>query len=138
MSLYKNFRKILTIFFLLFLVKNSAVAQVTPKVPTVDDQRKIQQNPTLKKSPQEIFKEPVEEDKIKKDELKIILKKINFEGNTIFSNETLQEVVKKYIDIEIEENNLEDITEELSFFYKSQGYWANAVFPEQDIDTSNF
>ena len=134
MSLYKNFRKILTILFLLFLVKNSAVAQVTPKVPTVDDQRKIQQNPTLKKSPQEIFKEPVEEDKIKKDELKIILKKINFEGNTIFSNETLQEVVKKYIDIEIEENNLEDITEELSFFYKSQGYWANAVLPEQDID----
>ncbi len=134
MGLYKNFRKILTILFLLFLVKNSAVAQVTPKVPTVDDQRKIQQNPTLKKSPQEIFKEPVEEDKIKKDELKIILKKINFEGNTIFSNETLQEVVKKYIDIEIEENNLEDITEELSFFYKSQGYWANAVFPEQDID----
>ena len=134
MGLYKNFRKILTILFLLFLVKNSAVAQVTPKVPTVDDQRKIQQNPTLKKSPQEIFKEPVEEDKIKKGELKIILKKINFEGNTIFSNETLQEVVKKYIDIEIEENNLEDITEELSFFYKSQGYWANAVFPEQDID----
>ena len=134
MSLYKNSRKILTIFFLLFLVKNSAVAQVTPKVPTVDDQRKIQQNPTLKKSPQEIFKEPVEEDKIKKDELKIILKKINFEGNTIFSNEKLQEVVKKYIDIEIEENNLDDITEELSFFYKSQGYWANAVLPEQDID----
>ena len=134
MSLYKNSRKILTIFFLLFLVKNSAVAQVTPKVPTVDDQRKIQQNPTLKKNPQEIFKEPVEEDKIKKDELKIILKKINFEGNTIFSNEKLQEVVKKYIDIEIEENNLDDITEELSFFYKSQGYWANAVLPEQDID----
>ena len=66
--------------------------------------------------------------------MKIILKKINFEGNIIFSNEKLQEVVKKYIDIEIEENNLDDITEELSFFYKSQGYWANAVLPEQDID----
>ena len=29
------------------------------------------QNPTLKKSPQEIFKEPVEDDQIKKEEMKI-------------------------------------------------------------------
>ena len=55
-----------------FLINNNLFGQITnQKVPTVDDQRKIQQNPTLKKSPQEIFKEPVEDDQIKKEEMYI-------------------------------------------------------------------
>ena len=134
MTVCKNYFKILIFFFVFFLINNTLVAQITsPKVPTVDDQRKIRQNPTLKKSPQEIFKEPLEEDQIKKDEMKIILKKINFEGNTIFSSEKLQEIVKNFINIEIDLKDLKNISQELSFFYKSQGYWANAVIPEQDI-----
>ena len=134
MTVFKNYFKILIFFFFFFLINNTLVAQITsPKVPTVDDQRKIRQNPTLKKSPQEIFKEPLEEDQIKKDEMKIILKKINFEGNTIFSSEKLQEIVKNFINIEIDLKDLKNISQELSFFYKSQGYWANAVIPEQDI-----
>ena len=77
MTVCKNYFKILIFFFVFFLTNNSLFAQITsPKVPTVDDQRKIQQNPTLKKSPQEIFKEPLEEDQIKKEEVKIIIKKI--------------------------------------------------------------
>ena len=134
MTVCKNYLKILIFFFVFFLTNNNLFAQITsPKVPTVDDQRKIQQNPTLKKSPQEIFKEPLEEDQIKKDEVKIIIKKINFEGNTIFSSEKLQEIVKNFINIEIDLKDLKNISQELSFFYKSQGYWANAVIPEQDI-----
>ena len=134
MKIYKSYLKSLTFFFCFFLINNNLLGQITnQKVPTVDDQRKIQQNPTLKKSPQEIFKEPLEEDQIKKEEMKIILKKINFDGNTIFTTEKLQEVVKNFINIEIDLKDLQNISKELSFFYKSQGYWANAVIPEQDI-----
>ena len=134
MKICKSYLKSLTFFFCFFLINNNLFGQITnQKVPTVDDQRKIQQNPTLKKSPQEIFKEPVEDDQIKKEEMKIILKKINFDGNTIFTSEKLQEVVKNFINIEIDLKDVQNISKELSFFYKSQGYWANAVIPEQDI-----
>ena len=86
MKVYKSHIKSLIVFFCFFLINNNLFGQITnQKVPTVDDQRKIQQSPTLKKSPQEIFKEPLEDDQIKKEEMKIILKKINFDGNTIFT-----------------------------------------------------
>ena len=75
MKIYRSYLKSLIFFFCFFLINNNLFGQITnQKVPTVDDQRKIQQNPNLKKSPQEIFKEPVEDDQIKKEEMKIIQK----------------------------------------------------------------
>ncbi len=62
------------------------------------------------------------------------LSKIRFEGQRVFSNQDLQDVVAPYLGTTIEVSQLRTVADEVTKFYKTQGYFlSRAYIPPQSI-----
>lgn len=62
------------------------------------------------------------------------LKRVEFTGNTVFSDDTLQQIVSEYIDRPINENNLAQLVFNINKHYHDHGYVnSGATLPEQNL-----
>ncbi|MCG6970125.1 MAG: hypothetical protein LJE85_10195, partial [Gammaproteobacteria bacterium] len=67
--------------------------------------------------------------------LKFELKGVQFEGNTVFSDDELQELVKDYIDRTVATSELEQIRLLITKHYIDNGYInSGALIPDQDLE----
>ena len=76
---------------------------------------------------------PTEPKEAKPDEQKISVKGFKFAGNTLVTNEQLQEIVKPWINTQITFNDLKYITAAIQDFYSKLGRVALANVPPQEI-----
>ncbi len=114
-------------------LKAAEDSKIDRSIPKIDDYFK--KAPTIPKKAPELKKKE-EEAPAKKPatEIKIKINKIIFEGNTVFTSDELQEVVKDLLlNKEISFNDLQDGLRTLSNFYQRKGVWARAIAPEQDF-----
>ncbi|MFZ2725152.1 MAG: ShlB/FhaC/HecB family hemolysin secretion/activation protein [Methylococcaceae bacterium] len=63
-----------------------------------------------------------------------LLKKINLQGNSLFSKEQLAEIIKPYENRQVSADDLRQLRQDLTQFYLKQGYLnSGAILPKQDI-----
>ena len=118
--------KKLTILFIflstVFLLFNLS-AQV---FPTVDDFNQPKTTP--------ILKAPIEKDlsiNTNSSEITVMIRSIEFLGNNLFSNEELNQIFLDQLPQEMTFDQLAQMADQVSNFYRLQGYWVAAILPEQ-------
>ena len=68
------------------------------------------------------------------DELKVLIKEIVFEGNTVIDTPTLEKVTEPYRDRELTLGEMSELVDLVTITYQEQGYiLARAYLPKQDI-----
>ncbi|MDP4836892.1 MAG: hypothetical protein NWS01_07060 [Burkholderiales bacterium] len=65
----------------------------------------------------------------------VTLTVIEFEGNTLVTTEALNAVVSPFIGQPLGMAELEELRQVVGEYYRSQGFWASAVYEDQDIGT---
>lgn len=69
------------------------------------------------------------------EKIKLTLKEVNFEGNTVISNEELKKIFASSINKEISVADLLALIKQTTIYYKEQGYvLSQAYLPEQKVD----
>jgi hemolysin activation/secretion protein len=69
------------------------------------------------------------------DAPKFLLRAVKVEGSTILSEDRIQEIVKPYLEHEVDTNDLEEIRRALTLTYVQHGYInSGAVLPDQTVD----
>lgn len=133
-------KKLSIIVFLgLSFISFNVYAQLS-KIPESADPGRFDQN-RIKKLPQKTkqylpIKTITKEAKIPVElkEIKFVLRKLNVEGVTAFSDDKIKEIYQKYLDQEISFYNIWQITDEITKLYHKNGYFLSTVFiPEQEI-----
>lgn len=107
-------------------------ADPSGKEPKVDDFNKS--IPTLPPATEPQLTEPNEQEQIGSDDIKIEIKKFNFTGNTVLTNDQLLELTENYVGKSLSYNELKDVLRLISNLYRQLGLWARAILPEQDIN----
>lgn len=70
-----------------------------------------------------------------KDDMKILIKSFTLSGNSVFSNETLFELIKSYENKELGINGLKEVTSIITKYYRDNGYFvARAYLPAQTLE----
>ena len=95
-------------------------------VPIVDDYSNVEKAPELP-----LKKEiEVKEEKIEQT-LRIEIKGIKFLGNKLISDQELEDIFLKRLPQSLSFNDMQSWANEVTNYYRSQGYWATAILPEQ-------
>ena len=58
-----------------------------------------------------------------------------FKGNTLISTVELQALLASYLDLPISLTQLEDIRVKVGELYRQKGFWATAIYEDQDLST---
>jgi hemolysin activation/secretion protein len=107
------------------------LAQATPNAGALQNQLDLQ----LQRESQEPLiqpPKPTQAPEQKRGE-QITLKQIQFEGNTLFTNSELEQVVKPWIGRSVYLSELQDATVAIQEFYAAKGRIAQATLPPQEI-----
>ncbi|MDJ0625937.1 MAG: ShlB/FhaC/HecB family hemolysin secretion/activation protein [Candidatus Caenarcaniphilales bacterium] len=131
----------------LFIFQNPVFSQVTtPLLPSqvspgaVIQPSQVQdyKDPSkLKKKPKQKVEEQEKKEEVKKvkSKTKINLSKIVVLDNTLISPFLIDKVTKKYINREVDFNDLQELTLELSALYRDKGYVTSRVYlPPQRVE----
>lgn len=95
-------------------------------VPTVDDFNQPKTSPVLKA--------PIEKDlsiNTIPSEITVMIRSIEFVGNNLFSSEELNQIFLDQLPQEMTFDQLAQMADQVSNFYRLQGYWVAAILPEQ-------
>ena len=95
-------------------------------VPTVDDFNQPKTTPVLK--------DPIEKDlsiNTNSSEITVMIRSIEFVGNNLFSSEELNQIFLDQLPQEMTFDQLAQMADQVSNFYRLQGYWVAAILPEQ-------
>ena len=94
-----------------------------PDRPFQPEKKFIRSNPRLQAPPEGA------------ENIRFILRGVEIEGNTLYSNETLQQYYSPYLNQEISLSELWYITEKITQRYQSEDYFlSRAYLPEQEIE----
>ena len=128
------FKKTLFIFIItvaFFGQNDLLLANTDGKEPKVDDfNRTAPAPPPIDQK--KLLQEPEKQEKNQK-EIKINVTKFNFTGNTVLSNDQLDNLTSDFTGKELSYQQLTVILGVVSDFYRQLGLWARAILPEQDI-----
>jgi hemolysin activation/secretion protein len=102
-----------------------------PSLPTLEDQpSKPAESPILPPLPPPA---PAERQRLPQ-QVRIFVRQIRVEGNTVFPREKLEEITKRYVDRELTTEDLEALRLELTRLYVDAGYInSGAVIPDQTV-----
>ncbi len=64
---------------------------------------------------------------------RVLIKTITIKGNVLVSSELLEEVTSRYLNKELSLKDFDRLRLDIIALYRSKGYWATAIFDEQDI-----
>lgn len=95
-------------------------------VPTVDDFNQPKTTPVLKA--------PIEKNlsiNTTPSEITVMIRSIEFLGNNLFSSGELNQIFLDQLPQEMTFDQLAQMADQVSNFYRSQGYWVAAILPEQ-------
>lgn len=108
-----------------------SIAQEAPNAGTLQNQLELQ----LQRESKAPLIQPSKPEKVpeKKQGQQITLKQFRFEGNTLFSNSQLEEVVKPWIGKSVYLTELQDAAATVQEFYAASGRIAQATLPPQEI-----
>ncbi len=94
--------------------------------------------PELEQQPDEnlsLTTEEPETEEVKEGQLKVLVTKVDFGGNSIFSDTHLQEIVSEYIDTEMSYAELVNLAAQVQGEYQEAGYFLTQVYlPEQSLE----
>jgi hemolysin activation/secretion protein len=102
-----------------------------PSLPTLEDQpSKPPEGPILPPLPPPA---PAERQRLPQ-QVRVFVRQIKVEGNTVFPSEKLEEITKRYVDRELTTEDLEALRLELTRLYVDAGYInSGAVIPDQTV-----
>lgn len=121
--------------FSLFIMISMALHASTPTVGDILRQVEPIKLPTSDKALPSVgaedYKAPMED----KDTIKIFVKSFKFNGNTVFTSETLSELVKSYEEKELGINGLKEVARLITKYYRDHGFFvARAYIPAQAME----
>ena len=67
------------------------------------------------------------------NQTRVLIKTVTFKGNTLVKSEELEEIVNNYLNKELSLRDFDQLRLDVIALYRQRGYWANAIFDEQDI-----
>jgi len=124
------------LFFILYFFGAYAYAVDLPDAGSLQqqlDREKIQ------RIPKSFIKE--DEKKIKKNpnatELTVVIKSINFKGNSLISSKELNLIVESYLNQSLGFSEIQNIVTKVNDYYRDRGWVAKAFLPEQAINDGN-
>jgi hemolysin activation/secretion protein len=71
------------------------------------------------------------------NQTRVLIKAVSFKGNTLVSSESLQAIVDSYLNKELSLRDFDQMRLDVIALYRKMGYWATAIFDEQDITNSD-
>ena len=71
------------------------------------------------------------------NQTRVLIKAVSFKGNTLVSAESLQAIVDSYLNKELSLRDFDQMRLDVIALYRKMGYWATAIFDEQDITNSD-
>lgn len=116
----------------IFLVSSGAYSQVAPNAGALQNQLDLQ----LQRESQEPLVQPVKPEpttRIEKKGPQIAVTQFKFEGNTLFTNQQLEQVVKPWTNRSLQISEIEDAAVAIQNFYALRNRIAQAVLPPQEI-----
>ncbi len=71
------------------------------------------------------------------NQTRVLIKAVSFKGNTLVSADSLQAIVDSYLNKELSLRDFDQMRLDVIALYRKMGYWATAIFDEQDITNSD-
>ena len=119
------------------LIPNLANAQ-TSAGQLLQQNRELEiQQPILPEAMREIAPTKISPLKPKPGQVSFVAKQFKFVGNTKVTNDELQVIVKEFLNKSIAFEDLTQITDAISEYYRARGWFARAIIPQQDITEGN-
>lgn len=106
----------------------------TPNAGTInrDTEYNLKEQAKPKLQPPEQIKKEVDELDLP-DAQKVLVNSFTIDGNTLFNDEELQELIKEYTNKELTFKRLKEVIKILATHYREADYLAKVYFPEQDV-----
>jgi len=67
------------------------------------------------------------------NQTRVLIKTVSFKGNYLIDSETLQTSVAKYLNKDLSLKDFDRMRLDIIALYRARGFWANAIYEEQDI-----
>lgn len=101
------------------------INQIEKNTPSLEDQVV----PELKQPPEKTVSDP--------NALRVAIKAIQFSGNKSVATEKINEFLTQFVNQSLTLDEIKAIANNLSLFYRNQGFIAEVVLPDQDITNGN-
>lgn len=67
------------------------------------------------------------------NQTRVLIKTVTIKGNVLISSDLLQEVANRYLNKKLSLKDFDQLRLDIIALYRTKGYWATAIFDEQDI-----